>query len=115
MNIEAIRRALLMSTAEAAKLLAVTDFAPKGVSETAWNRWERGVKPIPDDVKQHINSVLKQRETLLLPQIERLQIENVTVQWQSHCPETVDKLTWFITRSVNAELIALGAKWEIKT
>lgn len=114
MNIEAIRRALLMTTAEAAKLLAVSDFTPNGVSETAWNRWEKGVKPMPDDVKQYINSILKQRETRLLSQIERLQKEAVTVQWQTHCPDTLDKLAWYINRSINTELIALGANWEVQ-
>lgn len=101
MNIEAIRRILLMTTAEAAHLLG-------GVSETTWNRWERGIKPLPADVRERVETVLAQRSAYLLPLLDALRSgELVEVAWTKG-----DGLDWHIRRSAHAELIALGATTE---
>lgn len=101
MNIEAIRRILLMTTAEAAHLLG-------GVSETTWNRWERGIKPLPVDVRERIVATLARRRAYLLPMLDALRGgEPVAVSWAKG-----EGLDWHIQRSAHAELIALGAATE---
>lgn len=42
-NLEALRRRLFYSVAEAARLVAADEGHPDGIEERSWNRWEAGV------------------------------------------------------------------------
>ena len=57
MNIKLLRLALNMSPKEAAIHLAARPDYPNGVSETTWNRWENGVKSLPDDMQEHLSKI----------------------------------------------------------
>lgn len=57
MNIKLLRLALHMNTAQAARYLAARPDHPNGVSETTWNRWENGVKTLPDDMQEHLSKI----------------------------------------------------------
>lgn len=41
-ELEALRRKLMYSVAEAARLVAADDSHPEGIEERSWNRWEAG-------------------------------------------------------------------------
>lgn len=110
-NLEATRKILLMSAAEAARLLAATPHSPNGVSETTWNRWEKGVKPLPLDVYEQIESILQRRREYLLPLLQQLQQRPLIIDW--HIEQSADTMDWYIKRSAHAELLALGAKQRI--
>jgi len=49
-ELQALRRLLGLSVAEAARWLAADAARPQGVEERTWNRWEAGARPVPDNV-----------------------------------------------------------------
>ena len=120
MNLEAIRRILLMTPADAARVLAATEQTPDGVSETTWNRWENGVKDLPADVWERIDEALAKRAEYLLPLLDDLRMElrqgsTISIDWITNTDkEDMDELEWYLLRSAHAELIALGADSEVK-
>ena len=69
-NVElaAIRRLLFLTTAEAGRNVAIDETHPNGVSECTWNRWEKGVKPIPERIGRQLKLLLSRREA----EIQRL-------------------------------------------
>lgn len=120
MNLEAIRRILLMTPADAARVLAATEQTPDGVSETTWNRWENGVKDLPADVWERIDEALAKRAEYLLPLLDDLRMElrqgsTISIDWITNTDkEDMDELEWYLLRSAHAELIALGADSEVR-
>ena len=120
MNLEAIRRILLMTPADAARVLAATEQTPDGVSETTWNRWENGVKDLPADVWECIDEALAKRAEYLLPLLDDLRMElrqgsTISIDWITNTDkEDMDELEWYLLRSAHAELIALGADSEVR-
>ena len=120
MNLEAIRRILLMTPADAARVLAATEQTPEGVSETTWNRWENGVKDLPADVWERIDEALAKRAEYLLPLLDDLRMElrqgsTISIDWITNTDkEDMDELEWYLLRSAHAELIALGADSEVR-
>lgn len=58
LNIKLLRLSLGMNPATAARYLVANDEYPDGASETTWLRWERGEKPVPLSVMQHLQSVV---------------------------------------------------------
>lgn len=49
-ELQALRRLLFFSVAEAARFLAADEARPNGVEERTWNRWESGKVAVPDNI-----------------------------------------------------------------
>jgi hypothetical protein len=65
-ELEAARRLLFFSLAEAAALLG-------GVSEQAWRRWEAGSRPIPPDVVEAVESLMIWRDSALSESLKQIE------------------------------------------
>lgn len=59
------RKLLFLSVIEASRSIAQTSERPDGVSERAWNRWEKGEAPIPQEVIDNLQKLITQRESAL--------------------------------------------------
>lgn len=59
------RKLLFLSVIEASRSVAKTSERPDGVSERAWNRWEKGEAPIPQEVIDNLQKLIVQREAVL--------------------------------------------------
>ena len=76
-ELEAIRRLLFLTTAEAGRNVAIDETHPNGVSECTWNRWEKGVKPIPERIERQLKLLLSRREA---------EIQRITQNAQAGAP-----------------------------
>jgi hypothetical protein len=61
-ELQALRRLLFFSAAEAARFLAADEERPQGVEERTWNRWEAGKMPVPDNIAATLRVALEYRE-----------------------------------------------------
>lgn len=85
-TLQALRRLLFFSTDEAAELIG-------GVSVRSWHYWERGGRPIPQDVADTIRELVAWRQRAIdatLAQLDELR----TLHGE---PQTIT-LTWYPTR-----------------
>ena len=57
-ELQALRRLLFFSVAEAARWIAVDADRPRGVEERTWNRWESGKAPIPINIAAAVLELL---------------------------------------------------------
>ncbi len=62
-ELQALRRLLFFSVAEAARYVAADAQRPGGVEERTWNRWEAGKVPIPANVAQALYHLVAVRES----------------------------------------------------
>lgn len=56
-ELQALRRLLFFSVSEAALLVAASPERPQGVSERAWQWWERGERAVPTDVAMRVREL----------------------------------------------------------
>lgn len=64
-ELQALRRFLFFSAAEAARYLAADEDRPQGVEERTWNRWESGKLPVPPNIAATVRQAVAFRETAL--------------------------------------------------
>lgn len=64
-ELQALRRLLFFTVPEAATLVAASDERPAGVSERAWQHWERGERPVPADVAERLRALADWRAAAL--------------------------------------------------
>lgn len=64
-TLEHFRRLLFLTVLEAAKNVARTPTCPDGVSERAWNRWEAGSSPIPQEVADNVIGLIVRRQQMI--------------------------------------------------
>ncbi|WP_373740197.1 DUF1870 family protein [Neisseria sp.] len=101
------RRLLFFTVLEAAKNVAITPTRPDGVSERAWNRWEKGESPIPDEVINNLKLLIDERQNQIKHITERLNAgEKVELSIPS---SSIDIVDYRLKQSVFAEAVALGA------
>jgi hypothetical protein len=77
-ELEAARRLLFYSTAEAAALIG-------NVSEQGWRRWEAGSKPVPEDVAETLTALVNWRQKAIAATYDLVakaeQNSNVVLLW----------------------------------
>lgn len=61
-TLQALRRLLFFTRAEAARYLAASDVRPLGVSERTWGYWECGRVPVPEDVARRVRELVDWRQ-----------------------------------------------------
>ena len=64
-QIERYRRLLFLTVLEAAKNVACTATRPEGVSERAWNRWEKGESVMPQEVADNLVALIGERQRIV--------------------------------------------------
>ena len=118
MNIKLLRMALCMNTATAARYLAARPDHPDGVSETTWVRWERGKKPVPDDVLLHLQQIADRLHDVLMP-IAELGVNlhdcndvSPMIAHHDSKPDDVDMIEYHIALAVSTWANALKIKVE---
>jgi len=110
-ELQAIRRHLFFSVAEAARLISHT-------SERAWRNWEHGIAPVPADVAEKMSSLCDWRSEMidsmdrfLVNAIERNKFNGMGILWYASADDYVslpdrDLIQWRPHCSVIAELVA---------
>ncbi|WP_304335225.1 DUF1870 family protein [Conchiformibius steedae] len=95
------RRLLFLTVLEAARNVARTTERPDGVSERAWNRWEAGEAPIPQQVADNLTKLVAQRQALL---------DSLAAMGGSYTPTTQKDniVAYKIAQSVAAQAAAMG-------
>ena len=64
-ELQALRRLLFFSAAEAARHLAADEERPQGVEERTWNRWEAGKMPVPGNVADAVRQAVAYRSEVI--------------------------------------------------
>ena len=64
-ELQALRRLLFFSVAEAARYLAVDDQRPAGVEERTWNRWEAGKGRVPANIAATVRQAVQYRASAI--------------------------------------------------
>lgn len=64
-ELQAMRRLLFFSAAEAARYLAADEERPQGVEERTWNRWEAGKLPVPSNVAATVLLAMQMRQAAI--------------------------------------------------
>lgn len=107
-----LRKLLFLSVIEASRNIAKTQTRPDGVSERAWNRWEKGEAPIPTEVSDNLQKIVQQRETILNHIKKQLDSgnSNITIE-QDNADNIID---YRVKQSIAAQAMAWGAKIEYK-
>lgn len=105
------RKLLFLSVIEAARNVAQTPERPDGVSERAWNRWEKGEALIPRDVVNNLTKLVEQREAILTHIKQQLDIGQKVVSIEYSKDDVV--LTK-INQSIAAQAAAWGAEIEYR-
>ncbi len=106
-TLQALRRLLFYSQPEAAKLVG-------GVSDRSWQFWERGKRPIPQDVIGRVNSLCAWRNQTLSEaeaQIKVVGAKNPAFVWYDSLDDWIvlnegEPMFWRPHCSVIAELCA---------
>ena len=112
MNIKLLRLALHMNTAQAARYLAARPDHPNGVSETTWNRWENGVKTLPDDMQEHLSKIADNLAYCLdcTCQLPRADEGGVGLFYHSIQPENMSYIEYKTQLACAVYAYALGIK-----
>ena len=100
-QIERYRRLLFLTVLEAAKNVACTATRPEGVSERAWNRWEKGEAVIPQEVADNLTALINERQGIVFELAN-----NPPAVWQM--PPAANLLQRRMLSSVAAEAAAMG-------
>lgn len=100
-QIERYRRLLFLTVLEAAKNVACTATRPEGVSERAWNRWEKGEAAIPQEVADNLAELIGERQRI----VSELADKRPAV-WQMPPADTLTQRR--LLSSVAAEAAAMG-------
>ncbi|MDO9094427.1 MAG: DUF1870 family protein [Rubrivivax sp.] len=64
-ELQALRRLLFFSVAEAARYLAADEQRPSGVEERTWNRWEAGKVPVPANIASTVRQAVQYRASAI--------------------------------------------------
>lgn len=100
-QIERYRRLLFLTVLEAAKNVACTATRPEGVSERAWNRWEKGESVMPQEVADNLAALIDERQRI----VSELADKRPSV-WQMPPADTLPQRR--LLSSVAAEAAAMG-------
>ena len=93
-ELQALRRLLFFSVAEAARYLAADAQRPDGVEERTWNRWEAGKMPVPPNIAKVVVDMVEYRETVLQGLNARLIQQEANEAGFLHLPWCVDPGDW---------------------
>lgn len=120
-ELEAIRRLFFLTAFEAGRNVAIDETHPNGVSECTWNRWEKGVKPIPERIERQLKLLLSRREA----EIQRL-VQNAQAgapffalwyQSRHDCPPFFEHknheasvIDWKLSQSIASAIVAQGGR-----
>lgn len=104
------RKLLFLSVIEASRGVAQTSERPDGVSERAWNRWEKGEAPIPQEVIDNLQKLITQREAVL-NHIKKQVDNGEKVIIHLNQPDIIQAK---ISQSIAAQAAAWGAEIEYK-
>jgi len=88
-ELQALRRLLFFSAAEAARYLAADEDRPQGVEERTWNRWEAGKMPVPPNVAATVLQAVAYRDQA----IQQITAEVLRTRQDQGAPEYV-ALLW---------------------
>lgn len=72
-ELAALRRLLMFSTAEAARWVAADEDRPTGVEERTWNRWESGRVPVPRTIEKRMTELVTYRDKMARSMAKGLQ------------------------------------------
>lgn len=64
-TLQALRRLLFFTHAEACALIAASPERPQGVQERTWRMWEAGDREIPDDIEDRLYELADWREAAI--------------------------------------------------
>jgi hypothetical protein len=64
-ELQAFRRLLFLSAAEAARYVAADLERPHGVEERTWNRWEAGDRPVPANIASAVVALVRCRALMI--------------------------------------------------
>ena len=117
-DLQAMRRLLFFSIADAARFIATTPEHSAGVSEQEWQDWENGCQPIPNGVKERMAELCEWRSDALAATADNIRIqitekngtpESVFVIWYDTLEDWLslpnrDPLMWRLQQSVCAAL-----------
>lgn len=103
-ELKAVRSFLNLDVEASAKLLAVDEDHPDGVTRRSWQRWEHGEFNIPEGIKSKVKEVLDRRSKLLNYHLDRGTTE-MTIPYEL---AEVNPLEFKIQLSVIYELYAKG-------
>lgn len=109
-EVQALRRLLMYSAADAARRVATDADRPDGVQERTWNRWESGQQPMPDNVAARLLDLVEWRARALAQARHELAASGAAglrVIWYSEADDWPDQpALWRPAQSVAAQLLA---------
>ena len=109
-ELQALRRLLFFTPAEAARRIAADDQRPDGVEERTWNRWEAGQRPVPENIAAGMLALVKWRGTELArlrQELQRARSGALLLPWPAEVDDwTRGRLTWRPYQSAVAQLLA---------
>ena len=103
----AYRKLLFLTAIEAARNVACTDERPDGVSERAWNRWEAGTAPIPQQVADNLLLLVQQRQIVIDNFANAIKNQHINYQ-PVGCKN--DIVAYKISQSIAAQVAAMGGQ-----
>lgn len=111
-EIQALRRLLFLSIAEAARWIPADAERPRGVEERTWSRWESGQRPVPPNVAEALQSLVGWRD-VMLDELRAAagQAEDsgapLVVLWYEHADDWPEQgLFWRPAQSLTAQVLA---------
>lgn len=104
----AYRKLLFLTVVEASRNIACTDERPDGVSERAWNRWEAGTAPIPQQVFDNLLLLVQQRQIVIDSFANAIKNNQYTNYQPTGCKS--DIVAYKISQSIAAQIAAMGGQ-----
>lgn len=92
-QLKGLRRLFFFTIPEAARLIAVSEDAPHGVSEQHWREWESGKIPIPESLIARMNELNAWRALALDATADNIRIQ---MREKSGTPEAIFVI-WYDT------------------
>lgn len=109
-ELQALRRLLFFTTAEAARRIAADDQRPDGVEERTWSRWESGQRPIPENIAGAVLALVRWRAAELArlrQELQRAVGGALVLPWPIEAEDwTRGRATWRPYQSAVAQLLA---------